>query len=1406
MVERLSTPWQAGGLAPAELPAHRIYLRQLADTLAASLSDALVRHAAEQTVTLPLPLEDELSAHLALLQAEAAKAEAGQADGDSAEARHAEADSAEGGSAEGGSAEAAVSAQARVAVSFAQSAVGRRKGAPPPSATLSALARRRGLRQEGGQRGVAKGQRPRRSASAPPRWRDLFGCCGGAGAARRFPLYGDRDVDAAAATGKASKVAAEVMGAKGSRLAAAQSVLVVSSGDEAQRRAVLVGAAMAAAQATASSSVAITSKSSDGASFGMGPVVCVRFLGLTCSSASVAALLTSLCAQLATAYGDGRSGASVGAAPAPHAASLGSPGPLQLTSLYAAWRSSLGLATAERPLLLVLDGLDALLPPPAAGAAGGGGASGGDGWDDVDGLGDADGVLDANAARGLLFWLPLHQPLPHVHLLLSCSQHLLPLLNSHIHPTSRPPAMCALPVPSTSGWHRLNAQLDECEAHHGKQLVRATCALLCAALDGLSTAELSHALSRCDAVLLEGVERGTRVPHVARVSPFRLHALLRTQLAPLLAETLAQAHGGAPLLRWRHASTRQLVARRYADDDGTLGRWHRVLADHFTAVPPPPPPGARLADGTLVSLPRERLLPEQPLRISYDEPTPPWYNRRVLRELPAHLRACGALDELAETFTTLRWLSTYLAALGAIPLVHALDEATQAAAAAAAAAAAVSPAAAAAARLPWQGAAAAGEHTVEANVAALRAVGGCLDLCVRSLAALPSKLGPELGPELSRELGASELSSELESQLASQLLARLPRHLHSSPLLDDLMLQAELALSSQATAEGTVLRPLWPCLPASRRRGGEGGGGGGTKGGGGGTRHGAAAAFLRPLGAPDGACACISAIAVDALGRTVVCATPTVLKRWDVHTAEPMGDAVPHGHTGQGVVALTLDADGSIALAGGADGAVSCWHAEGAGGLRRAHAMTSLPVDLPALAAANGESTSAGSRAVRALALSEGGVAMAIWSDGRVASWAWAGGRATLRAIAGGQLGPGSSSDSSLVRAAAIGHAPSSTGGALAALVHASSPHRFETVALQPGTTVTPPFARLYECAHPRPIDAIAVGSAGEAVGGGEAAWVVASASGSWLRLWSTRDGAPLASLAADAGWPFSSLSLRGSRLLSCSAPQGVLGLHSIAASSQRATEQCGSSPQGGSGRPDGAAPGVVAAGYGLSVTKGGGDGGGDGRSRGGGGGGGDGGVGRGAVGGAHKSAVGGGGGDGSASGGVTLTECPRPSKLDEGEQNEELEAELPEEEGMEAAAALQQQLEMLQRGAIAAQAERQLQAQKTAAPPIMSTVAAPTPVETPSTPLPALSLLSWGMDTPMGSGRSSAASDGEAGDAMSHAHGGLIVITPPMTPLGATERSQASEEDDDTYRGPAQMHQPSYARQAPRNEIVQVL
>ena len=614
------------------------------------------------------------------------------------------------------------------------------------------------------------------------------------------------------------------------------------------------------------------------------------------------------------------------------------------------------------------------------------------------------------------------------------------------------------------------------------------------------------------------------------------------------------------------------------------------------------------------------------------------------------------------------------------------------------------------------------------------------------------------------ELSVDALTDD-PSQIESQLLARLPHavgmagNAHArlpsgeggedgeggeggeggedgSALIEGLLLQAELALGGwEAAGRPGSLQPLWPCLPLYA----EGVRGGKARnqleaeravGGGDGARLGRGLAYRRqPHGVePDeltnrsslfdaGATVAVDAIALDALGQTAITAGGGMLCRWALGastgpgqpTAQPA--ATPHGRTAR-ISALALDAEGCIALAGFADGGVSCWllggdGSESASPPRPAGAMTTLQ-----------PSARLGGGGVRALTLCESGVAIGVWSDGQVASWAWAGGRPTgrpLGLISGAE--PTSAGTSAAVSATAVAHDGQCT-LVLTTLAVSSSVQLWTSS--RSGAADALHLAQSYAGLHDAPVDAVALGSGVDGSGSEHGrgwrpndttlARQAASVAGGQIHIWKLADGRRLLSLTADAGWVYTALSVRGGCLLSGCA-NGVLGLHALSLSS---------------GDPP------------LPLVD------------------------------AKASAPAWLGGDG------TMAEVGGQAVVKEAGAAA----------AAEAASVLQEQLEMLQRGANADEAERRLQAQKT--PALTPAVPSAHPVgsaevyiqasdRSAGAALASLELLSWGMDTPVGSARSTS-DDGDgdySDDAADYAASSLMmVMTPPMTPL-ATERSQ---------------------------------
>ena len=545
-------------------------------------------------------------------------------------------------------------------------------------------------------------------------------------------------------------------------------------------------------------------------------VLVVRFVGMTADSLRLPTLLSSICMQLSVAFG----------ASPPRASEVG--------QLHGQWRKWLSLASPSRQILLLLDGIDQLeagpldwlmYPPPHVRIL----------------LTCRDTMVETmknflpHLTAGMLHLPPLGRPACAYVLdavLGSLSRRLAPtqrerLLEAALQATmgftshdglhdggdgsdrvgggclplhielmgieaagwTSPPADSqadvdidgtALPCDLRRACRRL---LDIVEAEHGTALVAATCGLLCVCRDGLSRTELLHILSCCDDVLVASlVATAQRLPAQARLPPASLRLLLH-HLSPNLFESLSAAFTGSPLLRWRHA-LRDAAAARYCSGAGAT-RWFGLLADFFSGVTPPP--FTFTFNGATAQMPTGRGLPEQPLQLRTGSSQ--WSNRRALRELVSALLGSGRWHQLAQLVCSLDWLKVKLHSLGVGQL---LDD--------------------------------------FALVSAAAQTEGLMLMHHNAIAQL-SALGAVL-------LEASNALEEDGNQLELQLLARLPHHTaagtREAPLLEGLLLQAELSLQRQQSHMSKVAAPTslvhggserislfaprWPCLPAGTSR------------------------------------------------------------------------------------------------------------------------------------------------------------------------------------------------------------------------------------------------------------------------------------------------------------------------------------------------------------------------------------------------------------------------------------------------------------------------------------------------------------------------------------------------------------------------------------------------------------
>ena len=119
----------------------------------------------------------------------------------------------------------------------------------------------------------------------------------------------------------------------------------------------------------------------------------------------------------------------------------------------------------------------------------------------------------------------------------------------------------------------------------------------------------------------------------------------------------------------------------------------------------------------------------------------------------------------------------------------------------------------------------------------------------------------------------------------------------------------------------------------------------------------------------------VTAVAIDAAGGSALTAAGGWLRRWDLVGEAPTAEAATRA--GEEVTALALDESGAVALSAAADGSVCGWAVQPLSISRQPH--TALPP------------WTAGP--VRALALSEGGLALALGANGSLRQ----GGRAARR-------------------------------------------------------------------------------------------------------------------------------------------------------------------------------------------------------------------------------------------------------------------------------------------------------------------------------------------------------------------------------------------------------------------------
>lgn len=166
----------------------------------------------------------------------------------------------------------------------------------------------------------------------------------------------------------------------------------------------------------------------------------------------------------------------------------------------------------------------------------------------------------------------------------------------------------------------VEAMFERLERRFGAVIVGHSLALLTAAQDGLSSAELENVLS-CDDEALDALF-AWHTPALRRLPPFFL-ARLRAEIGKYLMDRSADGHN---VLAWHHRQFWEAAERRFLGSAEVKERFHGLLADFFSGAS-----GRRFADRGVSDYADADAAP----------------TLRQLRQLPYHLARAKRWDELA---------------------------------------------------------------------------------------------------------------------------------------------------------------------------------------------------------------------------------------------------------------------------------------------------------------------------------------------------------------------------------------------------------------------------------------------------------------------------------------------------------------------------------------------------------------------------------------------------------------------------------------------------------------------------------------------------------------------------------------------------------------------------------------
>eukprot|EP00281_Chroomonas_sp_CCMP1168_P014422 CAMPEP_0206215074 /NCGR_PEP_ID=MMETSP0047_2-20121206/2001_1 /ASSEMBLY_ACC=CAM_ASM_000192 /TAXON_ID=195065 /ORGANISM="Chroomonas mesostigmatica_cf, Strain CCMP1168" /LENGTH=1308 /DNA_ID=CAMNT_0053637345 /DNA_START=75 /DNA_END=4001 /DNA_ORIENTATION=+ len=187
--------------------------------------------------------------------------------------------------------------------------------------------------------------------------------------------------------------------------------------------------------------------------------------------------------------------------------------------------------------------------------------------------------------------------------------------------------------------------LTELEQMHTPQLVRLLLGSITASREGMSAGEMEDLASSSNEVLVALFVWWA--PPMARVPPLQVVRLLH-DIKSYTSEKVGS--GMHVVFQWAHRQFQQQCEKWYLPDQSSKEAMHSALADLFSGAKSKRdlPLTVHLKNGEVKNLPGDRRLPAQEPVLVRVAGNPALYNERMLKELPLHLMGSRRFAELVD--------------------------------------------------------------------------------------------------------------------------------------------------------------------------------------------------------------------------------------------------------------------------------------------------------------------------------------------------------------------------------------------------------------------------------------------------------------------------------------------------------------------------------------------------------------------------------------------------------------------------------------------------------------------------------------------------------------------------------------------------------------------------------------